>query len=128
MEKHCNEFTCSNERLVQNSEDVSLITTETASLSAAQMAIQHKSAPPPSPPPPPPPPPAPRAPPPPPPKAKKVPPPVPRKPIQGKNKQGKSDGGESNAPKAKLKPFFWDKVNQADQGMVWQQVNQGSFQ
>lgn len=81
------------------------------------------------PPPGPPPPPAPRAPPPP--RAVKA-PPVPKA-MHGKNKssgQGSlSEGGESDASKPKLKPFFWDKVNaKADQGMVWHQINAGSFQ
>lgn len=37
-----------------------------------------------------------------------------------------SDGG---AAKAKLKPFFWDKVQaNSDQTMVWNQLKAGSFQ
>lgn len=80
------------------------------------------------PPPGPPPPPAPRAPPPP--RAKAPPPP---KAMLGKNKSNKqsneSEGGELDSTKPKLKPLFWDKVNaKADQGMVWHQINAGSFQ
>lgn len=36
---------------------------------------------------------------------------------------------ESGAPKAKLKPFFWDKVlANPDQSMVWHEISSGSFQ
>ncbi|KAG2396996.1 hypothetical protein LR48_Vigan08g075600 [Vigna angularis] len=36
---------------------------------------------------------------------------------------------EVDAPKAKLKPFFWDKVQaNPDQSMVWNQIKSGSFQ
>ncbi|XP_004487624.1 formin-like protein 5 isoform X2 [Cicer arietinum] len=36
---------------------------------------------------------------------------------------------ESDVPKAKLKPFFWDKVQaNSDQTMVWNQLKAGSFQ
>ncbi|XP_041002382.1 formin-like protein 3 isoform X1 [Juglans microcarpa x Juglans regia] len=50
---------------------------------------------------------------------------------QGNN--GSSEGcdldGESEAPKAKLKPFFWDKVlANPDQSMVWHEISSGSFQ
>lgn len=99
-----------------------------------------KSAPPPpSPPPPPPPkPPAPRAPPP----LKVVRPPNPPKPGMAKplplgaHQRGRSSGdggsdslGESDAPKAKLKPFFWDKVlANPDHSMVWHEIKAGSFQ
>ncbi|KAG2717105.1 hypothetical protein I3760_03G157600 [Carya illinoinensis] len=103
-----------------------------------------RSAPSPPAPPPPaepqPPPPAPQRPPP-----SKVgqPPPAPPKPS-GRNKpsylgphrrgnNGSSEGcdpdGESEAPKAKLKPFFWDKVlANPDQSMVWHEISSGSFQ
>ncbi|XP_009628674.1 formin-like protein 3 [Nicotiana tomentosiformis] len=98
-----------------------------------------KSAPPPpSPPPPPPKPPAPRPPPPP----KVVRPPNPPKPGMAKplplgaHQRGRSSGdggsdslGESDAPKAKLKPFFWDKVlANPDHSMVWHEIKAGSFQ
>ncbi|KAE9616829.1 hypothetical protein Lal_00034627 [Lupinus albus] len=97
-----------------------------------------KQAPPPPSPPPPPPPKlpglAPRPPVPPPPRAGHPPPPP--KPINGKNKLAplrpkdghSSEGGESDAPKPKLKPFFWDKVAaKPDQSMVWHEINAGSF-
>lgn len=36
---------------------------------------------------------------------------------------------ESEAPKTKLKPFFWDKVLASpDQSMVWHEIKAGSFQ
>ncbi|RDX74526.1 Formin-like protein 5, partial [Mucuna pruriens] len=35
---------------------------------------------------------------------------------------------EMSVPKAKLKPFFWDKVQANDQAMVWNQLKAGSFQ
>ncbi|KAK4778541.1 hypothetical protein SAY86_006069 [Trapa natans] len=36
---------------------------------------------------------------------------------------------EADAPKMKLKPFFWDKVlANPDQSMVWHQIKSGSFQ
>ncbi|KAE8693422.1 Formin-like protein 5 [Hibiscus syriacus] len=80
---------------------------------------------------PPPPPPKGGAPPPPPPKgggAPRAPPPslgskVPRPPALGR---GVGGSGEA---KAKLKPFFWDKVaNTPEQGQVWNQIKAGSFQ
>nr|XP_043629081.1 formin-like protein 5 [Erigeron canadensis] len=40
-----------------------------------------------------------------------------------------SSGDEADASKAKLKPFFWDKVMaNPDQSMVWHQIKSGSFQ
>lgn len=41
-----------------------------------------------------------------------------------------SAGGEDvGASKAKLKPFFWNKVSaNPDNAMVWNQINAGSFQ
>ncbi|KAE9586297.1 hypothetical protein Lal_00000934 [Lupinus albus] len=42
---------------------------------------------------------------------------------------GGDSEGEADAPKAKLKPFFWDKVQaNSDQAMVWNQIKAGSFQ
>ncbi|CAI9275631.1 unnamed protein product [Lactuca saligna] len=45
------------------------------------------------------------------------------------NKDEKKQDGDSDSPKVKLKPFFWDKVN-AVQGrsMVWHHLKDGSFQ
>ncbi|XP_019443098.1 PREDICTED: formin-like protein 5 [Lupinus angustifolius] len=45
------------------------------------------------------------------------------------NNDGGDSEGEADAPKAKLKPFFWDKVQaNSDQAMVWNQIKAGSFQ
>ncbi|PKI42385.1 formin-like protein 3 [Punica granatum] len=89
-----------------------------------------KAAPPP-PRPPPPPPPKPR--PPPPPKIARPPPAPPAKPSHSRGNSSMSDGDESNgdpeARKAKLKPFFWDKVmTSPDHEMVWHDIKAGSFQ
>lgn len=102
----------------------------------------------PAPPPPPPPPPGRKAPPSPPtlPTAPVPPPPPPGGPpappkpsnmkthVSGKQtqttvKDEKKHDGDSDSPKVKLKPFFWDKVN-AVQGrsMVWHHLKDGSFQ
>ncbi|KAG2239185.1 hypothetical protein Bca52824_090045 [Brassica carinata] len=35
---------------------------------------------------------------------------------------------ETGAPKTKLKPFFWDKMANPDQKMVWHEISAGSFQ
>lgn len=70
------------------------------------------------------------------------PPPAPPKPggrnqpsYLGPHRQGNNDSkgcdldGESEAPKTKLKPFFWDKVlANPDQSMVWHEISSGSFQ
>lgn len=95
--------------------------------------------PPPGPPPPPPPKPPALSPPPPP----KVPPPTPPKPgnlpkplppgahhRERSSEAGGSDSlGEYDAPKTKLKPFFWDKVlANPDHSMVWHEIKAGSFQ
>ncbi|KAK1279639.1 Formin-like protein 5 [Acorus gramineus] len=43
--------------------------------------------------------------------------------------QGAGSKIDSDAPKAKLKPFFWDKVSaNTDHSMVWNQISSGSFQ
>lgn len=95
-----------------------------------------KPAPPPPPGPPPLPPPRPPAlaPRPPPPPRGANPPPAPPKPMAGRNqhtplgplKEGTTSEGD--APKPKLKPFFWDKVAaKPDQSMVWHEINAGSF-
>lgn len=39
------------------------------------------------------------------------------------------EGSEADGTKAKLKPFFWDKVlANPDQSMVWNEIRSGSFQ
>ncbi|KAJ1393147.1 Formin, FH2 domain [Sesbania bispinosa] len=54
--------------------------------------------------------------------------PAPRGPKAQENAEASSEG-EANAPKTKLKPFFWDKVQaNSDQSMVWSQIKAGSFQ
>ncbi|XP_048600289.1 formin-like protein 3 [Brassica napus] len=83
-------------------------------------------------------PPAPRPPPPPPPKSKPPPPAPPklvRPPPAPPKRQGRSSSGdgsdvdsETGAPKTKLKPFFWDKMANPDQKMVWHEISAGSFQ
>lgn len=87
--------------------------------------------------PPPPPPKIPSAAPPPPPRpGHRPPPPLPSKPSPlGPHHRRTSTGDESVAsddsgvPKAKLKPFFWDKVLASpDQSMVWHELKAGSFQ
>ncbi|CAH2079077.1 unnamed protein product [Thlaspi arvense] len=89
-------------------------------------------APAPTPQPPPPPPPKPQ--PPPPPKLVRPPPAPPPKGVAPK-RQGHSSSGdgsdvdsETGAPKTKLKPFFWDKMANPDQKMVWHEISAGSFQ
>ncbi|XP_019052007.1 PREDICTED: formin-like protein 5 [Nelumbo nucifera] len=43
--------------------------------------------------------------------------------------EGTSLKAHAEAPKAKLKPFFWDKVlANPDHSMVWHQISSGSFQ
>ncbi|XP_059283079.1 formin-like protein 3 [Lycium ferocissimum] len=101
-----------------------------------------KSAPPPPGPPPPPPPKPPAPSPPPPPKVVRPPnPPKPGNlpkpsPLGAAHQRGRSSGtggsdslGESDAPRTKLKPFFWDKVlANPDHSMVWHEIKAGSFQ
>ncbi|KAL5988105.1 hypothetical protein ACLOJK_035868 [Asimina triloba] len=42
---------------------------------------------------------------------------------------GSAGSSESDAPKTKLKPFFWDKVLASpDHSMVWDEISSGSFQ
>lgn len=91
-------------------------------------------------PPPPPPPKAPGSRPPPPPKGSHLPnpqksgnaakptPPVPNH-YPGSLGEGNDQNGETDAPKTKLKPFFWDKVlANPDHSMVWHELKGGSFQ
>ncbi|KAL1325404.1 hypothetical protein HN51_035477 [Arachis hypogaea] len=60
--------------------------------------------------------------------------PPPRPPPIGASKPKATENveagtSEADAPKAKLKPFFWDKVQaNSDQSMVWNQIKSGSFQ
>ncbi|KAI7752484.1 hypothetical protein M8C21_012581 [Ambrosia artemisiifolia] len=50
----------------------------------------------------------------------------PPRPSEGSSQ---SSGDDTDASKAKLKPFFWDKVMaNPDQSMVWHQIKSGSFQ
>ncbi|GAB2274862.1 hypothetical protein Dimus_009633 [Dionaea muscipula] len=92
---------------------------------------------------PPPPPPPPKAPPPPPMAGPRPPPPpkvVQPPPMLAKgvgNRRGHSSSGEGSkynsgdpdAPRTKLKPFFWDKVLASpEQSMVWNEIRAGSFQ
>ncbi|KAE8667029.1 Formin-like protein 5 [Hibiscus syriacus] len=43
--------------------------------------------------------------------------------------EGSGSADNGNAPKAKLKPFFWDKVAaNPEHSMVWNQIKSGSFQ
>ncbi|KDP35641.1 hypothetical protein JCGZ_09079 [Jatropha curcas] len=57
---------------------------------------------------------------------------APRAPMGPKppSKSSQAEGAESYATnQAKLKPFFWDKVNaNTDNAMVWSQIKAGSFQ
>ncbi|CAI8617554.1 unnamed protein product [Vicia faba] len=87
--------------------------------------------------PPPPPPPAPlgakpgsRPPPPPPPKSGVAPPRPPIGPkASGPKASLNSEAAGADSSKAKLKPFFWDKVSaNSDQSMVWNEIKSGSFQ
>ncbi|KAI4388330.1 hypothetical protein MLD38_000667 [Melastoma candidum] len=89
--------------------------------------------------PPPPPPPGKKAgaPPPPPPKSGKGPPRPPMglggpkapRPPATAQKAGDGTEDDGNAPKAKLKPFFWDKVlANPENSMVWHEIKSGSFQ
>ncbi|KAL3850812.1 hypothetical protein ACJIZ3_012694 [Penstemon smallii] len=77
----------------------------------------------------PPPPPGGGAPPPrPPPMGLKPPRPVPSGPHQPSSSSAIEEG-DAGGPKAKLKPFFWDKVlANPDSSMVWHQIKSGSFQ
>ncbi|CAL0328911.1 unnamed protein product [Lupinus luteus] len=99
----------------------------------APAGAKHGPPPPPSPPagakvgPPPPPPATTR--PPPPPKGGIAPRPPPLSRRKAKEKVESGSENEGDAPKAKLKPFFWDKVQaNPDHSMVWDQVKSGSFQ
>ncbi|KAJ6950375.1 formin-likey 2 domain-containing family protein [Populus alba x Populus x berolinensis] len=74
---------------------------------------------------------APRPPPPPMPSGPKVPrPPLGSKhPSNTASSEGAGMEDDADAPKAKLKPFFWDKVlANPDHSLVWHQIKSGSFQ
>ncbi|KAF3550286.1 hypothetical protein DY000_02001352 [Brassica cretica] len=89
------------------------------------------SAGPPRPPPPAPPPGSggPKPPPPPGPKGPRPPPPMSRGPKAPPASSGPASSGDDDAPKTKLKPFFWDKVQaNPEQSMVWNDIRSGSFQ
>ncbi|KAF2579708.1 hypothetical protein F2Q70_00008000, partial [Brassica cretica] len=89
------------------------------------------SAGPPRPPPPAPPPGSggPKPPPPPGPKGPRPPPPMSRGPKAPPASSGPASSGDDDAPKTKLKPFFWDKVQaNPEQSMVWNDIKSGSFQ
>ncbi|KAI4325098.1 hypothetical protein MLD38_030523 [Melastoma candidum] len=72
--------------------------------------------------------------PPPPPKVCRPPPaPPPKLGLRGRGNSASANGYDSNgdteAPKTKLKPFFWDKVLASpDHSMVWHEIKSGSFQ
>ncbi|KAG6790564.1 hypothetical protein POTOM_006720 [Populus tomentosa] len=60
---------------------------------------------------------------------------VPRPPLGSKHpsntasSEGAGMEDDADAPKAKLKPFFWDKVlANPDHSLVWHQIKSGSFQ
>ncbi|RID40928.1 hypothetical protein BRARA_J00932 [Brassica rapa] len=80
----------------------------------------------------PPPPPGPKGPPPPPgPKGPRPPPPMSLGPKAPRPSSGpaKSPSDDDGAPKTKLKPFFWDKVQaNPEHSMVWNDIRSGSFQ
>lgn len=57
------------------------------------------------------------------------PPLAPNHPSNTFSSDGVGSEGEADAPKTKLKPFFWDKVlANPDTSMVWHQIKSGSFQ
>ncbi|XP_027172555.1 formin-like protein 5 [Coffea eugenioides] len=52
-----------------------------------------------------------------------------RPPLGSSNLSTSANVEDADAPKAKLKPFFWDKVlANPDHSMVWHQIKSGSFQ
>ncbi|KZV17528.1 formin-like protein 5, partial [Dorcoceras hygrometricum] len=53
----------------------------------------------------------------------------PRSALSHSSTSASAEDGEDDGPKAKLKPFFWDKVlANPDHSMVWHQIKSGSFQ
>ncbi|KAG7547506.1 Formin FH2 domain [Arabidopsis suecica] len=120
----------------RNGHEFSTAESSSAGLPPLKLPPGRSAAPPPpapAPPPQPPPPPPPKPQPPPPPKIAR-PPPAPPKGVAPK-RQGHTSSGdasdvdsETGAPKTKLKPFFWDKMANPDQKMVWHEISAGSFQ
>ncbi|OAY77040.1 Formin-like protein 11 [Ananas comosus] len=52
-----------------------------------------------------------------------------KKPVKAASDQELGKEADPNAPKAKLKPLFWDKVlANPEQSMVWDHIKSGSFQ
>nr|CAD1819198.1 unnamed protein product [Ananas comosus var. bracteatus] len=52
-----------------------------------------------------------------------------KKPVKAASDQELGKEADPNAPKAKLKPLFWDKVlANPEQSMVWDHIKAGSFQ
>ncbi|KAG5255128.1 formin protein [Salix suchowensis] len=61
--------------------------------------------------------------------APRPPPQCPQHPSSTASSEGAGMEDDADAPKAKLKPFFWDKVlANPDDSMVWHQIKSGSFQ
>ncbi|PQQ18254.1 formin-like protein 5 isoform X2 [Prunus yedoensis var. nudiflora] len=57
------------------------------------------------------------------------PPLAPKRPSNAASGEVGGSDAEGDAPKTKLKPFFWDKVlANPDHSMVWHQIKSGSFQ
>ncbi|XP_048492444.1 formin-like protein 5 isoform X2 [Beta vulgaris subsp. vulgaris] len=100
-------------------------------LHAEKLTAGKSSPPPPAPAAPPPPPPKPKPKPPPPPKGVRPPPAPPKAGARGRSASSDANDptGDPDAPRTKLKPFFWDKVvGNAEQSMVWDEIRAGSFQ
>lgn len=119
--------------LKRHGNEFSTADASSAGLPPLKLPPGRSAPPPPAPPPQPPPAPPPKPQPPPPPKIAR-PPPAPPKGVAPK-RQGHSSSGdasdvdsETGAPKTKLKPFFWDKMANPDQKMVWHEISAGSFQ
>ncbi|BFG29416.1 hypothetical protein CerSpe_156890 [Prunus speciosa] len=62
-------------------------------------------------------------------KVARPPPLAPKRPSNAASGEVGGSDAEGDAPKTKLKPFFWDKVlANPDHSMVWHQIKSGSFQ
>ncbi|ESQ43002.1 hypothetical protein EUTSA_v10012631mg [Eutrema salsugineum] len=71
----------------------------------------------------------PKPPPPPGPKGPRPPPPMSLGPKAPRPSSGPAKSSDDDAPKTKLKPFFWDKVQaNPEHSMVWNDIRSGSFQ